>query len=235
MDLRTMQGFLGTGASLLADITLIAYILLILPAMVAGYIFARRRMFEPQHKITMTGIVLLNWVLILWLMVFSYRDGVAPGVPAALGDVRVWLPTLHLGIGALAQLMGTYLVLRMWFEKVLPPALMVKNIKIYMRFTLAGWLLAALMGIGIYATWYVVPSIASGGGEIPPPAATDDTIPNPEGTEEAIAEPEATEEAVVEPEATEEAIAEPEATEEVIAEPEATEEVIAEPETTEEP
>jgi uncharacterized membrane protein YozB (DUF420 family) len=204
MDLRATEGFLGTGASLLADITLIAYILLILPAMVAGYIFARRRMFEPQHKITMSGIVIFNWVLILWLMVFSYRDGVAPGIPSALGDVQVWLPTVHLGIGAVAQILGTYLALRMWFESVLPPALMVRNIKIYMRFTLAGWFIAALLGMGIYATWYVVPTVAGGNGDIAPPASTDEAVPNPEGTDEVIAVPDATEEAIAAPETTEE-------------------------------
>jgi uncharacterized membrane protein YozB (DUF420 family) len=249
VDLRMMEGFLGTGASMLADLTLLAYVLLIVPGMIAGFVFARRRMFEPQHKYTMTGIVIFNWVLILWLMVFSYRDGVAPGVPDALGDVRVWLPTVHLGIGALAQLMATYLVLRMWFENVLPPALMVKNIKLYMRMTLAGWLIAALLGIGIYATWYVVPTVA--GGEVPPPASTEEVAP-PETTEEAAAQPEATdepaavestEEAVSEPEVTEEAEAQSDATdepvveettEEAVAPPETTEEAIAEPEVTEE-
>ncbi|MEO0561803.1 MAG: hypothetical protein AAF125_06800 [Chloroflexota bacterium] len=245
MDLRMTEGFLGTGASMLADITLLAYLLLIIPAMVAGYVFARRKMFVPQHKITMTGIVIFNWVLILWLMVFSYRDGVAPGVPQALGDVRVWLPTVHLGIGALAQLTATYLALRMWLEDVLPDALKVTNIKVWMRFTLAGWLIAALLGIGIYATWYVVPSVTASG-EIPAPEATEEAgIAPPAATEEAdagdvVEEPAATEE--VEAVATEEAVEEPAATEEaaadapadVVEEPEATEEAIAEPETTEE-
>lgn len=195
MDLRMTEGFLGTGASLLSDLTLLAYVLLIVPAMLVGFVFARRRMFVPHHKFTMTGIVIFNWVLILWLMVFSYRDGVLPGVPAALGDVRVWLPTLHLVVGGLAQLLATYLVLRMWLERVLPPALMVKNIKLYMRVALSGWLIAALLGVSIYVVWYV-PLGATAPDDIPAPVATEEAAPltAPVATEEAIEEPATTQE-----------------------------------------
>ena len=47
MDPRLQPGLLGTGASLLADLTLLAYLLLIVPGMLAGFVFARRKHFEP--------------------------------------------------------------------------------------------------------------------------------------------------------------------------------------------
>jgi len=197
MPLREMPGFLGTSAHLLADITLLAYILLLLPLMIVGYLYARRKMFEPAHKLVMTTVVIVNWFLIGFVMIASYASGVAPGVPAALGDVRVWLPTLHLVIGALAQLLGTYLVLRMWFEKQLPEALKVRNIKLYMRFTLGGWVTAAVLGIALYIIWYAAPSLVSG--DVPPPVETEEALDIPVVTEEATLTVDETEEVTDEP------------------------------------
>jgi uncharacterized membrane protein YozB (DUF420 family) len=169
---RGAPGFLGTGADLVADITLLAYILLIVPGMLAGFFFARRKMYEPAHKYTMTLIMMVNWVLIIFVMSVSYSRGVAPSVPAGLPQPVILFPTIHLVTGAIAQLLATYLVIRMWFEDVLPAALKVKRIKRYMRFTLAMWLTTALLGVVIYLFWYVLP--ASGTGDAGDPAATPD-------------------------------------------------------------
>ena len=73
-------GFLGTGASLLADITLLAYVLLIVPGMIAGFVFARRGKHRPQHKLMMMTITVVNWLLILFLMLFAYRYDVAGNI-----------------------------------------------------------------------------------------------------------------------------------------------------------
>ncbi|MDX2161638.1 MAG: hypothetical protein SF162_09960 [bacterium] len=172
MDLRLQPGILNTGASLMADLTLLAYILLIVPGMLVGFVFARRKMFEPYHKLTMTTITLINWVLIALVMAVSYAQYVAPQVPAGLNRAFYLLPTLHLVTGAAAQLLGTYLVIRMWFEKQLPAALKVVNIKRYMRLTLALWLITALLGGMLYAAWYLMPDSAQG--QAVPPAATEE-------------------------------------------------------------
>ena len=74
------QGFLGTGASLLADVTLLAYLLLIIPAMIVGFVFARRGMHRPHHKWTMTAITIVNWILIIFLMLAAYRFDVAGNI-----------------------------------------------------------------------------------------------------------------------------------------------------------
>jgi uncharacterized membrane protein YozB (DUF420 family) len=166
-------GILGTGASLKSDLSLLAYILLIVPAMLVGFVFARRKMFIPHHKLTMTAIMMVNWVIISLLMSVSYREGVVPYLNDALGDPRVALPTIHLVTGGVAQILGTYLVLRMWLEHVLPQWIMVRNIKRYMRFTLALWLVTSALGILIYITWYARPEQVSAA---PAPVSTPEVV-----------------------------------------------------------
>ncbi len=204
-----MNGFLGTNASLLSDITLIAYLFLLLPGMLLGFAFARRKMYEPHHKLVMTSVVIVNWVLIAVVMLGSYQRGVAPYLSSAFGDVRVSLPTLHAITGGLGQLLATYLAIRMWFEKQLPAALKVKNIKFYMRTTLALWVVTILLGAVIYLTWYSAPARIS---DDTPPAATAEAV-NPAATAEAV-NPAATAEAV-NPAATAEAVS-PAATPEAV-------------------
>src|SRR5215217_9583595 len=122
MDPRTpATGFLGTGASLASDIALLAYIFLIVPGMLMGFRFARRGKYAPHHKLTMTTITLFNWVLIFYLMAFSYSRTVAANVPQGLNQPFFLSPTIHLLTGLTAQIIGTVMVLRMWLENVLPP------------------------------------------------------------------------------------------------------------------
>ncbi len=179
--------------------TLIAYIVVLLPLMLLGFFFARRKMFNPHHKLTMTLVVILNWVLIAAVMVGSYSGGVAPGLPDNLGEITALLPTIHGIIGLLAQLMASYLVLLMWTENTAVEGLIpfrIKNIKTPMRITLSLWIITVLLGFGIYAVWYGGNSDA----DAPPPAATeevDGSAPEPDASEEA-------EEAAPEPDATEE-------------------------------
>jgi uncharacterized membrane protein YozB (DUF420 family) len=176
-------GFLGSSASAASDLSLLAYIVFIIPLMLIGFMLARRKMFEPHHRLVMTFITLFNWVVILYLMLTSYREGVLPNLPQNLTDPRVALPTIHLVTGALGQLTATYLVIRMWFEKVLPSFLKVRRIKRYMRFTLSMWLVTALLGILIYITWYtsVLPATNSLPGGVIPNATQD--VPAPAVTE----------------------------------------------------
>ena len=160
--MREMAGFLNTGSSLASDITLTIYLFLLVPGMLLGFYFARRKKYSPNHKLTMTSVVLLNWVLIVFVMVVGYRDGVLPYLDPRYaaqfaGDPRIALPTIHGILGGVAQLIATYLVIRMWFENILPSWLMVKRIKRYMRFTLALWLVTASLGAVIYFSWYINP------------------------------------------------------------------------------
>lgn len=181
MDLRMQPGFLGTGASMLADLTLLAYVMLLIPAMLIGFFYARRKRFDSHHKPIMTAITMFNWLLIGFLMFVSYQQAVLPSLGQNLNNPRYLLPTLHLVIGGLAQIVATYLVIRMWFEKQLPDWFKVRNIKRFMRFTLAGWLIAALLGVAIYVTWYAASAPSD-------PAAPVTADPTPEVTPEVTPE-----------------------------------------------
>lgn len=212
MNLRAEPGFLGTDAGLLADLNLLAYLLLLLPLMAIGFYFARRKWFEPHHKYVMTGITVVNWLLIGFVMLSSFTDGVAPNVPDNLSDDFYLFPTIHLVTGGIAQIIATYLVLRMWLEKRLPQWMKVRNIKRYMRLTLSLWVVTALLGILIYITWYGgTTSVQAGDGLAPIATEEADGGLEPAATEEVeddATEPAATEEAdddAAEPAATEEA------------------------------
>jgi uncharacterized membrane protein YozB (DUF420 family) len=202
MDPRYQAGFLGTNAPLIADLSLLAYVLLIAPSMLIGFFFARRKMFEPHHKYMMTTITLINWVIIVFLMIVSYSRSVAPQIPEGLSQITVILPTIHLITGALAQLLATYLVARMWLP--LPAFLKIKKIKTPMRITLTLWLVTAALGVLIYVTWYMAsPVVASGDAPVATPEATPESTP--ESTPDVLSV-EATEESMIAPVATEEAV-----------------------------
>jgi uncharacterized membrane protein YozB (DUF420 family) len=186
MDPRLQPGLLGTGASLLADLTLLAYLLLIVPGMLAGFIFARRGRYVPHHKLMMTAVTLFNWVLIVFLMAVSYRDGVAPEVPQGLGRLPILVPSVHLVLGAAAQLLATYLVLRMWLENRLPRWLLLRRFKHVMRLTLALWLVTAAFGTLTYTVWYLLPEDVAEAAPAPESTVTPDSnIQSPVVTEEA--------------------------------------------------
>lgn len=165
-------GFLGTGASLLADLTLLAYILLLMPSMIVGFIFARRKMFRPHHRNVMTGITIVNWILIVFLMLAAYRFDIADGIIRAPGNPRYWLPTLHGLFGLVAQILATNNVIQMAREDRNVAAAKRRGetdlrryffrfAKPLMRWTLALWLITSLLGISSYLIRYnVVPAFA---------------------------------------------------------------------------
>lgn len=62
---------------------LLIYIFLLVPAMLVGFGFARRKLFVPHHKLVMTSITAINWVLIAWVMVGSYAIS-PPAYPPGL-------------------------------------------------------------------------------------------------------------------------------------------------------
>jgi uncharacterized membrane protein YozB (DUF420 family) len=201
-SLLETPGFLGTGASLLADLTLLAYVLLIMPGMILGFIFARQGYHRPRHKWLMIGITVANWALIIFLMMATFLFDVAPNVASQPGNPRYSIPSVHALFGIPAQLLATYIVIRMLIEDyqvARAKARGEKDLSKYwfkiakpvMRLTLLLWILTASLGIVTYLTRYNV--IVLPGTQVvepvqtpeavPPPAATED-VPAPASTEE---------------------------------------------------
>ncbi len=220
-----------------STIVLAIYIIVLAPAMLLGFGFARRKMFVPAHKFVMTGITLANWVLIGGLMIGSYAQGVAPFIPQELNEISKLLPTIHLITGGIAQLLATYLVILMWTERTALEKLVpfrIKKIKTPMRLTLALWLTTIVLGVGIYFVWNPGGIAGDTGTPVSTEEAPESTEAAPEGTDAAPESTEAPETSTTEEAASSGAdpygAAAPASTE--AAEPAATEAV--EPESTEE-
>ena len=168
-------GFLGTGASLLADLSLLAYILLIVPGMITGFVFARRGKHRPHHKATMITITVVNWLLIIFLMLTAYRYDVVGNIATQPTNGRYLMPTIHGILGLVAQVLATYVIYRMLREDSQVAAGKVrgetvqqlsrywfKSAKPIMRLTLILWLITALLGIFNYLIRYdILPTFAS--------------------------------------------------------------------------
>ena len=137
-----------------SDLVLLAYIILLVPAMLIGAGFARRPLFVRYHRVIMPIITLVNWLLIIFVMAVTYDRDVVPQLPQNWKFSEVFIPTLHLVVGLCAQLLASYLVLRMWFEKQLPDRLKVVNFRRYMKITLGLWLATALLGLMTWAVFY---------------------------------------------------------------------------------
>ncbi|MBI1279034.1 MAG: DUF420 domain-containing protein [Anaerolineaceae bacterium] len=208
-------GFLGTGASLLADIALLAYILLIVPGMIAGFVFARRGKHRPHHKRTMIMITAVNWLLIIFLMLFAYNYDVAGNIASQPTNARYLMPTIHGILGLVAQLLATYVIYRMLREDSQVAAAKArgesgqqlsnywfKSAKPVMRLTIILWLITALLGIFNYLIRYdILPAFNSNRSVTPAvtvePAATSEALTAVTDEPATTAEPATTDEPAV--------------------------------------
>lgn len=184
MDLRLQPGFLGTNASLLSDLSLVAYVLFIAPAMLIGFVFARQGKHRPHHQYLMNAVTFVNWLLIIFLMAVSYVNGVLPGLPGSLGQPAIFLPTLHLLFGGAAQILATYTVYRMWREDTQVAAARkrgerevtrywFKSAKPVMQAVLGLWLLTVVLGVATYISFYVAPPAEAAAAPEATPAVTE--------------------------------------------------------------
>jgi plastocyanin len=155
-----MDGFLGTGATFRADLNLIVQVMMGL-ALLCGMGLARRQRFEA-HKYCQSAVMLLNLVMIALIMAPAFRRQVGPQIPAGLTDSYYAVATTHAALGAVAELLGLYIVL-VAATRLLPEPLRFRRYKPWMRAELALWWVVVLLGLGTYYFWYLAPS--------PPPAA----------------------------------------------------------------
>jgi uncharacterized membrane protein YozB (DUF420 family) len=152
--LTQSEGFLGTRATLLSDLSLGAALML-LAGLFVGFVAARARNI-PAHQYIQTSMVLLYLVLIVFIMEVSFWENVSPGIPGRIGEAAYAVPALHAALGGLAALCGLYLVLLM--NGLMPKALRIRGWKRLMRITLALFALAGVLGIATYYVWYVAPA-----------------------------------------------------------------------------
>jgi cytochrome b561 len=138
----------------------------------------------------------VNWLLIIFLMLAAFTGDVAPNLRENAAQPRYLVPGVHTLFGLPAQLLATFIVLRMlWEDWQVARAkgrgetdlqrYWFKPAKWIMRLTLALWIITASLGIVSYLVRYNVINIG------------DTIVPAPAATEEAgqPSEPAATEEA----------------------------------------
>ncbi len=143
-------GFLGTRATLVADINLILQVVVLI-VLSAGAFQARRRNFD-SHRLLMTAAVIANAALIIAIMNPSFFRILPFGLrsPGARRPTVMWP---HVLVGTLAELMGVYIVIRTNVEQ--STASSWPGMMRVMLITLLLWLVALVGGITLYSVWYM--------------------------------------------------------------------------------
>lgn len=151
-DLLHQPGFLGTSANWAADVTLLASALVII-LLTIGVVLAVRGKYDA-HRWFQTGAATLNAILVLWLMVLPFRDFVMPASnPAGLPLSAIATTRIHAAVGFTALVFGLFVTLRA--NNLVPKFLRFNNYKAFMRVAYALYLLASLIGLFVYITWFV--------------------------------------------------------------------------------
>ena len=151
-ELLHQPGFLGTSANWAADVTLLASALVAL-LLTIGVVLAVRGQYRA-HRWFQTSAAALNAILVLWLMVLPFRDFVAPSSnPAGLPLSAIATTRIHAAVGTLALVFGLYVTFRA--NKLMPKFLRFNNYKAFMRVAYALYMLATLIGLFVYITWFI--------------------------------------------------------------------------------
>lgn len=150
-----MNGFLGTNATRTADFNLLLQ-LAMASALTIGMVLARRKRFRA-HGWTQSTVLILNLVAIATVMAPSFHRNVLLRPPGAPGSAYYAVPTVHAALGALAEVLGLYVVL-VAGTRILPARLRFQNYKLWMRSTLGLWWAVVVLGVATYYVWYVLPT-----------------------------------------------------------------------------
>jgi uncharacterized membrane protein YozB (DUF420 family) len=150
-NIIVQQGFLGTNAPFIPDLTLIL-ILITAISFTVGWQLARHKKFEA-HRWVQTATACLNAVVVLSVMIRSFIVHILPGIPGKLQQGDYAVTTTHAIVGAIGLLLGIFIVLRA--NKLLPKVLWFKNYKLFMRTSYTIYMLATLLGVIVYLLVYV--------------------------------------------------------------------------------
>ena len=153
-DLLPMKGFLGTGATFLADLNFVVQ-LIMGTTLITGARLAKHGRYKA-HGICQTTVLLLNLFMIGLVMWPSFQEQVKPMLSKGLHKWYYEVAILHAVLGTTAELLGLYIVV-VAGTNVLPPWLRFKHWKWWMRTELVLWMIVLLSGVGTYCAWYVAP------------------------------------------------------------------------------
>jgi plastocyanin/uncharacterized membrane protein YozB (DUF420 family) len=145
------DGFLGTGAPLVSDISLIAQVIFLI-ALTIGVI-AQRKSKYAWHDRIQTTVVLLNYLFVIFVMVRSFHEQqVASTLLRRPGDPYFLSAGVHAGFGTITVLLSSYALLA--GHKILPRH--IGKLRYWMWATYGFWTATVLLGITTYTTWYIL-------------------------------------------------------------------------------
>ena len=153
-DFYLWPGFLGTRATFGPDIALVL-VLLSSVLFTIGWQLAVHRHYDV-HRWVQTSAATINAVAVLAIMVGSFLGFVLPTIRTTIGEPVTSITTAHAAIGTITFLFGVFVVLRA--NKLVPNAWRFRNYKLFMRTAYALYMLTTLIGIGVYAVTYVLPT-----------------------------------------------------------------------------
>jgi len=139
-----MRGFLGTSASLRADVVLLVTVALGIAAIIGG-VLARRRHFPPHCRLLAVA-TFLNWLPLLVGMIPQWTGLFGSDLSSPL----IGVPMIHGVAGLVVQALMTYTVVRMNWLKRLPP----RRPRWLMRVALVLWMISVVSGLGVYLLLY---------------------------------------------------------------------------------
>ena len=150
-----MKRFLGTWASFPADLNLVIQLTMGV-GLIAGTLLARAKRYVV-HEVCQTTVAVLNLVMIAVVMEPPF--GQLSRLATHLGKRYYAIVTLHGALGAIAELLGLY-VLLVAGTSILPQSWCFrrwKRWKLCMRIELILWWLEIFVGILAYYVWYAAP------------------------------------------------------------------------------
>src|SRR5215469_145722 len=103
-----MHGFLRTAASFGSDLNLIVQVLMGV-LLVIGALLARAKHFRA-HAACMTGVLLLNLVMILVVMWAPFQEVVLGGIATHFGSRYERIAAIHGVLGLFAEVFGCYIL-----------------------------------------------------------------------------------------------------------------------------
>jgi uncharacterized membrane protein YozB (DUF420 family) len=146
-----MNGFLRTGAGLKANFNLVSQ-LAMGAALIGGGLLARAKRYTA-HGICQSAVLLLNLIMIAVVMWPSFYGQVLPALPRHLAEGYYGAATAHGILGAIAELLGLYIVLAVGTD-ILPSRLRISRWKLWMRIELVLWWAVIVTGVLTYYVWY---------------------------------------------------------------------------------
>jgi uncharacterized membrane protein YozB (DUF420 family) len=152
-EILHQPGFLGTNANFAADMTLVIS-LLVAVLFSLGVVLAVKGRYQI-HRWIQTTAASLNAILVLWMMILPFRDFIIRDFLGSAPAMFYYVTSLHALIGFFGLTVGLFVVLRANELKLIPKALRFNNYKLFMRISYGLYMLATLMGIWVYLTWFV--------------------------------------------------------------------------------